>query len=207
MTKPVTRCGWVSDDPLYVKYHDREWGVPVYNDRKLFEMLILEGAQAGLSWITILRKREHYRKVFDRFEPKKIALYDKRKIDSLLKDPGIVRNRLKVESTIINARQYLELKEQEARFSDFLWQFVDGEPVVNRWKTLEEVPVNTAQSDAMNKALKAHGFKFVGTTICYAFMQAVGMVNDHTIDCDFHGQSERNGEQTTSKGLPTNKNN
>ena len=194
MTKPVTRCGWVSDDPLYVKYHDREWGVPVYNDRKLFEMLILEGAQAGLSWITILRKREHYRKVFDRFEPKKIALYDKRKIDSLLKDPGIVRNRLKVESTIINARQYLELKEQEARFSDFLWQFVDGEPVVNTWKTLEEVPVNTAQSDAMNKALKAHGFRFVGTTICYAFMQAVGMVNDHTIDCDFRGKWNENSE-------------
>jgi len=187
MTKPVTRCGWVSGDPLYVKYHDREWGVPVYNDRKLFEMLILEGAQAGLSWITILRKREHYRKVFDRFDPKKIALYDKRKIDSLLKDPGIVRNRLKVESTIINARQYLELKEQEGRFSDFLWQFVDGEPVANTWKAVEEVPANTAQSDAMSKALKAHGFKFVGTTICYAFMQAVGMVNDHTIDCGFHG--------------------
>jgi len=187
MTKPVTRCGWVSGDPLYVKYHDREWGVPVYNDRRLFEMLSLEGAQAGLSWITILKKRAHYRKVFDRFDPKKIAFYDKRKIDSLLQDPGIVRNRLKVESTILNARRYLELKEQESRFSDFLWQFVDGEPVANKWKTLEEVPVTTEQSDAMSKALKAHGFKFVGTTICYAFMQAVGMVNDHTIDCDFHG--------------------
>jgi DNA-3-methyladenine glycosylase I len=161
--------------------------VPVYNDRQLFEMLILEGAQAGLSWITILKKRAHYRKAFDRFDPKIIALYDKRRINSLLEDPGIVRNRLKVESTVLNARRYLELKEQESRFSDFLWQFVDGEPVVNKWQTLEEVPVTTAQSDAMSKALKVHGFKFVGTTICYAFMQAVGMVNDHTIDCDFHG--------------------
>jgi len=191
MSKPVTRCGWVSDDPLYVKYHDREWGVPVYHDRRLFEMLILEGAQAGLSWITILKKRAHYRKVFDRFDPKKIAFYDKRKINSLLQDPGIVRNRLKVESTVLNARCYLELKEQESRFSDYLWQFVDGEPVVNKWKTLEEVPVTTVQSDAMSKALKARGFKFVGTTICYAFMQAVGMVNDHTIDCDFHGRMKR----------------
>jgi len=187
MIKPLTRCGWVSDDPLYVKYHDREWGVPAYNDQELFEMLILEGAQAGLSWITILRKRAHYRKVFDGFDPKKIALYDKRKINNLLRDPGIVRNRLKVESAILNAQCYLKLKEQEDRFSDFLWQFVAGKPVVNSWKTLEEVPVTTVQSDAMSKALKAHGFKFVGTTICYAFMQAVGMVNDHTIDCDFHG--------------------
>ena len=185
MTKPVTRCAWVSDDPLYVKYHDLEWGIPVYSDRKLFEMLILEGAQAGLSWITILKKRAHYRKVFDRFDPKKIALYDKRKVNSLLKDPGIVRNRLKVESTIINAQRCLDLREQEGRFSDFLWQFVDGKPVVNKWRTLGEVPAKTAQSDAMSKALKARGFKFAGTTICYAFMQAVGMVNDHTVDCDF----------------------
>jgi DNA-3-methyladenine glycosylase I len=187
MIKPLTRCGWVSDDPLYVKYHDKEWGIPVYNDRKLFEMLILEGAQAGLSWITILKKRANYRKVFDRFDPKLIALYDRRKINSLLKDPGIVRNRLKVESAILNAQCYLKLKEQEDRFGDFLWQFVDGEPVVNTWKTLEEVPLTTVQSDAMSEALKAHGFKFVGPTTCYAFMQAVGMVNDHTIDCDFHG--------------------
>ena len=187
MTRPVTRCSWVSDDPLYVKYHDREWGIPVYSDRKLFEMLILEGAQAGLSWITILRKRPHYRKVFDRFDPVKIALYDKRKVDSLLDDPGIVRNRLKVESTILNARCYLELREQEGRLSDFLWRFVDGEPVINNWKTLDEIPAHTPQSDAMSKALKARGFKFVGTTICYAFMQAVGMVNDHTVDCDFRG--------------------
>lgn len=187
MGRSLTRCSWVSDDPLYVKYHDKEWGVPVYNDRKLFEMLILEGAQAGLSWITILKKRAHYRKVFDHFDPNLIALYDSRKINGLLKDPGIVRNRLKVESAIINARCYLGLKEQQDRFSDFLWQFVAGEPVVNCWKTSEDVPVTTVQSDAMSQALKAHGFKFVGSTICYAFMQAVGMVNDHTVDCDFRG--------------------
>ena len=186
MTESVTRCAWVSDDPLYVKYHDTEWGVPVYNDRKLFEMLILEGAQAGLSWITILKKRAHYRKVFDRFDPKKIAGYDRRKVESLLGDAGIVRNRLKVESTILNARCYLELKQQYGAFSDFLWQFVDGQPVLNHWQTLAQVPSKTAQSDAMSKALKARGFKFVGSTICYAFMQAVGMVNDHTTDCDFH---------------------
>ena len=141
----------------------------------------------GLSWITILRKRARYRKVFDRFDAEKIALYDQQKVNSLLGDPGIVRNRLKVESAIINAQRYLELKEQESGCSDFLWQFVDGEPLVNTWKTSAQVPANTAQSDAMSKALKARGFKFVGTTICYAFMQAVGMVNDHTLDCDFHG--------------------
>jgi DNA-3-methyladenine glycosylase I len=187
MSKPVTRCAWVSNDPLYVEYHDREWGVPVHDDRKLFQMLILEGAQAGLSWITILKKRAHYRKVFDGFDPKTIALYDQRKVNRLLGDPGIVRNRLKVESAILNARCYLELCEHEGRFSDFLWQFVDGETVLNRWKTADEIPANSTQSDAMSKALKARGFRFVGTTICYAFMQAVGMVNDHTIDCDFRG--------------------
>ena len=187
MSKSVTRCTWVADDPLYVEYHDKEWGIPVYDDRKLFEMLLLEGAQAGLNWLTILRKRAHYRRVFDRFDPAKIALYDRRKVNSLLNDPGIVRNRLKVEAAILNARHYLELKEEVGRCSDFLWQFVDGEPLVNAWKTPEQVPVNTAQSDAMSKALKARGFKFVGTTICYAFMQAVGMVNDHTLDCDFRG--------------------
>jgi len=188
MSKPVTRCAWVSNDPLYVEYHDREWGVPVHNDRKLFEMLILEGAQAGLSWITILKKRAHYRKVFDGFDPKAIALYDQRKVNRLLGDPGIVRNRLEVETAILNARCYLELCEHEGRFSDFLWQFVDGETVLNRWKTADEIPANSTQSDAMSKALKEHGFKFVGTTICYAFMQAVGMVNDHTTDCDFRNR-------------------
>jgi DNA-3-methyladenine glycosylase I len=165
--------------------------VPVYNDRRLFEMLILEGAQAGLSWITILRKRAHYREVFDRFDAAKIARYDARKINALLKDPGIVRNRLKVEAAVLNAQRYLELTARGGTFGDYLWQFVDGEPLVNHWATPADVPVSTPQSDAMSKALKARGFKFVGSTICYAFMQAVGMVNDHTVDC-YKSGSESN---------------
>lgn len=183
MSENIKRCQWVSNDPLYVKYHDKEWGVPVYNDKKLFEMLILEGAQAGLSWITILKKRAHYRKVFDGFDAKKIAVYNQKKVDSLLQDPGIVRNKLKVESTITNARLFLDIKENQGRFSDFLWQFVDGQPLQNKWKNLKQVPVSTEISDAMSKELKRIGFKFIGTTICYAFMQSVGMVNDHTTDC------------------------
>ena len=177
------RCEWAGHDLLYIAYHDQEWGVPVYNDRKLFEMLILEGAQAGLSWITILKKRSHYRRVFDRFDPVKIARYQQRKINALLKDPGIVRNRLKVAATVQNARAYLEIKEQGSRFSDFLWQFVDGEPRVNHWKKLGQIPANTTESDAMSRELKKRGFKFAGSTICYAFMQAVGMVNDHVTGC------------------------
>lgn len=183
MVKDNTRCVWCGSDPDYVKYHDKEWGVPVFNDRKLFEMLILEGAQAGLSWITILRKRPHYRKVFDRFDPVKIASYNKTKINALLKDPGIVRNRLKVEGTIKNARAYLDLKDSHGKFSDFLWDFVDGSPVINKHKRMKDLPALTVQSDAMAKALKKHGFTFVGSTICYAFMQSVGMVNDHVVDC------------------------
>ena len=183
MSDVIKRCQWVSDDPLYIEYHDKEWGIPVYNDKKLFEMMILEGAQAGLSWITILKKRAHYRKVFDGFDAKKIAGYKQKKIDSLLLDPGIVRNKLKIESTISNAKLYLELKEKHGRFSDFLWQFVDGEPIQNKWRSLKQVPVSTEASDAMSKELKRLGFKFIGTTICYAFMQSVGMVNDHTTDC------------------------
>ena len=179
----LKRCVWCGTDPVYVNYHDKEWGVPLYTDRKLFEMLILEGAQAGLSWITILRKRPHYRQVFDRFDPIKIASYEKRKINSLLKDPGIVRNRLKVEGTVKNARAYLELKANEGKFSDFLWQFVDGKPILNKWRRMQQVPARTSESDAMSKELKRRGFTFVGSTICYAFMQAVGMVNDHTTDC------------------------
>jgi DNA-3-methyladenine glycosylase I len=179
----IKRCQWCGNDPLYQGYHDKEWGVPVYQDRKLFEMLILEGAQAGLSWITILKKRQNYRKAFDRFKPETIAGYGQRDIKRLLGDPGIVRNRLKVEATIGNARAYLALKESEGRFSDFLWQFVDGTPATNTWKTISEIPASTPESDAMSKALKHAGFKFVGSTICYAFMQAVGMVNDHTTDC------------------------
>ena len=179
----LKRCEWAGSDPLYIDYHDKEWGVPVFSDRKLFEMLILEGAQAGLSWITILRKRKHYRQAFDRFSPEKIARYNKRTINRLLEDPGIVRNRLKVESTVTNARAYLKLKEEENSFSEFIWRFVEGEPIVNRWKQLNEIPAKTQESDAMSKALKKKGFKFVGPTICYAFMQSVGMVNDHTTTC------------------------
>lgn len=183
MTSELLRCEWSGNDALYIKYHDKEWGIPVYTDRKLFEMLILEGAQAGLSWITILRKREHYRKVFDRFDPKKIVKYNKSKINALLQDPGIVRNRLKVESTVSNAQCFLDIREEYGTFSKFIWQFVDGEPVQNKWRYMKQVPVTTKQSDAMSKALKKKGFKFIGSTICYAYMQAVGMVNDHTTDC------------------------
>lgn len=180
------RCEWAGSDPLYIEYHDKEWGVPSYDDRHLFEMLILEGAQAGLSWITILKKRENYRRLFDEFDPEVIARYGKRKVEALLKDVGIVRNRLKVEATILNARACLEVQENEGSLSDYLWQFVNGEPIVNRWTTMKEVPASTAQSDEMSKALKKRGFKFAGSTICYAFMQAVGMVNDHTTRCFRH---------------------
>jgi DNA-3-methyladenine glycosylase I len=178
------RCKWASNvDSLYTRYHDEEWGVPVRDDRKLFEMLILEGAQAGLSWHTILRKRENYRKAFDQFDAEKIARYNERKREKLLGDAGIVRNRLKINATIVNARCFLELQAETENFSDYLWGFVSGEPIINAWKSLKEVPVTTRESDAMSKALKQRGFKFVGSTICYAFMQAVGMVNDHTTDC------------------------
>jgi len=180
----MKRCKWAADvEPLYTKYHDEEWGIPVFDDRELFEMLILEGAQAGLSWITILKKRENYRKAFDHFDAEKIARYTKRKRTSLLNDVGIVRNRLKINAAIVNAQCYLEILEEYPSFSDYLWQFVDGKPIKNRWKNMQDVPVTTDESDAMSKALKKRGFKFVGATICYAFMQAVGMVNDHTTDC------------------------
>jgi len=176
------RCFWVSDDPLYIDYHDHEWGVPEYGDRKLFEMLCLEGAQAGLSWITVLKKRAHYKKVFDNFDASKVANYTDQKRKQLLSDAGIIRNKLKVNAFIVNAQIYLNIIEQQS-FSDYLWQFVDGKPVVNHWQSSEEVPITTAQSDAMAKQLKMDGFKFVGSTICYAFMQATGMVNDHTTGC------------------------
>lgn len=180
------RCEWCGDDPLYLHYHDREWGVPCFDDRALFELLILEGAQAGLSWITILRKREHYRQVFDNFDAEKIARYGPERIEALLADPGIVRNRLKVASAVGNARAFLEVREEHGNFADFIWRFVDGSPLLNRWGRLSEVPVSTPMSDAMSKELKKSGFKFVGSTICYAYMQAVGMVNDHTTDCFRH---------------------
>lgn len=180
----MKRCAWVpANNELYIQYHDQEWGIPVYDDRKLFEMIILEGAQAGLSWITVLKKREAYRQAFDNFDPEKVANYDEKKIAELLENPGIIRNRLKVNSTVTNAKAMLEIKQQGQSFSDYLWQFVDGKPIVNAWTTFEQVPVSTKESDAMSKHLKKCGFKFVGTTICYAFMQAVGMVNDHTTDC------------------------
>ncbi len=181
----ITRCGWVSQDPLYIEYHDHEWGKPQYDDQKLFEMLCLEGAQAGLSWITILKKRAHYRKVFDHFDARKIAVYGDEKRAELLADAGIVRNKLKVNAFIVNAGLYLEIQKKQS-FRDYLWQFVDAKPVQNKWHSLQDVPVNTAQSDAMSKQLKKDGFKFIGSTICYAFMQATGMVNDHTTDCFCH---------------------
>ncbi|MBK7598749.1 MAG: DNA-3-methyladenine glycosylase I [Acidobacteria bacterium] len=168
---------------MYIAYHDDEWGVPVHDDRHLFEMLILEGAQAGLSWLTILNKRENYRAAFDGFDAELIARYTDKKVGNLLADPGIVRNRLKVAAAIQNARAFLEVRDKSASFDEFLWQFVDGRPIQNRWKALKEVPAKTPQSDAMSKELIGRGFKFVGSTICYAFMQAVGMVNDHLLTC------------------------
>lgn len=182
-TNERPRCPWCTGDPLYIDYHDNEWGKPVHDDRKLFEMLILEGAQAGLSWITILRKRKNYRKAFDNFDPRKIARYDRRNVRALLKDEGIVRNRLKVEAAIVNARAFLVVQKEFGSFDRYIWQFVGGKPKRNAWKSLKEIPARTAVSDAMSKDLKKRGFKFVGSTICYAFMQAVGMVNDHTVDC------------------------
>lgn len=182
----TTRCDWPGNDPLYIVYHDEEWGVPIYDDQLLFAKLILDGAQAGLSWITILRKREHYWQAFDQFDPAKIARYDDTKIAELLNNPGIVRNRLKVEAAVKNARGYLSIMAEEGPFSEFLWQFVGGKPIQNEWQTMAEIPAQTAESLAMSKALKRRGFNFVGPTICYAFMQAVGMVNDHVVDCFRH---------------------
>jgi DNA-3-methyladenine glycosylase I len=180
------RCGWAGTDPIYVGYHDEEWGVPVHDDRTLFEFLILEGAQAGLSWITILRKRDAYRRAFDRFDAKKVARYDQKRIAKLLADPGIVRNRMKLESAVKNARAFLEVVAEFGSFSEYQWRFVDGKPVVNRWRSLKEVPPRTPISDALSKDLKQRGFSFVGSTIIYAHMQAVGMVNDHLVECFRH---------------------
>ncbi len=179
----LQRCSWAGDDPLYVAYHDHEWGVPVHDDRTLFEFLLLEGAQAGLSWITILKKRENYRQAFDGFDPRRIARYREARIQKLLGNAGIVRNKLKVRSTVTNARAFLEVEKEFGSFDRFIWQFVGGQPKENAWKTMSEVPASTPESDAMSKELKRRGFKFVGSTICYAYMQAVGMVNDHTVDC------------------------
>jgi DNA-3-methyladenine glycosylase I len=183
MNAKKNRCTWATSDPLYEKYHDKEWGVPTHNDRKLFEMLLLEGAQAGLSWITILKKRENYRKSFDNFDPEKIAGYTGKKIERLLKDEGIVRNRLKVEAFVLNAKAFLEVRQEFETFDRYIWRFVGGVPKLNARRTLKDIPATTPESDAMSRDLKGRGFKFVGSTICYAFMQAVGMVNDHTTGC------------------------
>ncbi len=177
------RCGWAQTHPLHAEYHDAEWGVPQHEDRMLFEMLNLEGAQAGLSWLTVLKKRQSYREAFDNFEAAKIVRYDQRKVAELLANEGIIRNRLKVNAVIANAHAYLEVVEQHKSFDAYLWQFTGGEPLVNQWKSMADVPAKTALSDTMSKTLAKRGFKFVGSTICYAFMQAVGMVDDHTADC------------------------
>jgi DNA-3-methyladenine glycosylase I len=176
------RCEWASNK-LSIRYHDEEWGVPLHDDRRLFEMLILEGAQAGLSWDTILRKRDSYRLAFDGFDPERIARYDRRKVRSLMGDEGIVRNRLKIESTISNAQAFLQVRKAFGSFDAFIWQFVDGQPIIRRPRSMKEIPASTPQSDAMSKALKRRGFRFVGSTICYALMQATGMVNDHLVTC------------------------
>ena len=186
-TSVPVRCPWAKGEQ-YVEYHDREWGVPVHDDRLLFEFLILEGAQAGLSWETILKKRENYRAAFDEFDPSVITKYGKKKQASLLQDAGIVRNRLKIESAIGNAKAFLAVLNEFASFDEFMWNFVDGEPKQNAWKSIKDVPAQTLESDAMSKELKRRGFRFVGSTICYAFMQAVGMVNDHLVDCFRHAE-------------------
>lgn len=182
-TLTVKRCAWALSSQQYLDYHDKEWGVPVHDDRKLFEMLILEGVQAGLSWSLILKKRHGYLQAFDGFDAYKIAHYDDRKVQELLANPEIVRNRLKIRAAIQNARAFLELQSQYSSFDAFLWRFVAGQPIQNAWQTLQDIPASARESDAMSKELKRQGFTFVGTTICYAFMQAVGMVNDHIVEC------------------------
>ena len=182
------RCAWCGSDPLYMDYHDNEWGVPAHDDHHLFEMLVLEGAQAGLSWLTILKKRENYRKAFHGFDPVKVAAFSQNDINQLLQDPGIVRNRLKIEAAVKNARGALAIIEEYGSLAAFLWRYVDNRPRQNRWKSLSELPATTAEAELMSRDLKKRGFNFVGPTICYAFMQAVGMVNDHTVDCFRHAE-------------------
>jgi DNA-3-methyladenine glycosylase I len=193
------RCDWSGTDPLYVAYHDEEWGVPLHDDRALFEFLVLEGAQAGLSWSTILRKRDAYRRAFDRFDPRKVARYDKHKVAALLADASIVRNRAKIESAINNAKAFLELQEEFGTFDVYQWRFVDGRPIQNCWRAVGDIPARSAQSDAMSSDLKSRGFTFVGSTIIYAHMQAVGMVNDHLVDCFRHREVARLGRNGGSK--------
>lgn len=177
------RCTWAGSDPLYIRYHDTEWGVPVHDDRRLFEFLILEGAQAGLSWLTILKKRPNYRKAFDYFDPRKVAAYTPRKIKELMANAGIIRNRLKIEAALQNAGSFLGVQQEFGSFDNYIWQFVGGKPLKNNWQTIAQIPAQTRVSVAMSTDMKKRGFKFVGPTICYAFMQATGLVNDHTVDC------------------------
>ena len=191
MSKELIRCTWAGSDELYYKYHDEEWGVPLRDDQALFEMLILEGAQAGLSWITVLRKRETYRKAFAKFDPAKISRYNQIKIDELLTNPGIIRNRAKIHAAIDNAKAFLETSGEFGSFDKYIWQFVGGKPIVNKWKRLQQLPSETKESQAMSKDLKKRGFRFVGPTICYAFMQATGMVNDHLVDCFRYKEVQR----------------
>ena len=179
----IIRCSWAEGDPLYQKYHDKEWGVPLHNDQMLFEFLILDGMQAGLSWMTILRKRESFRTAFDGFDPQNVARYDQHKFAELMENAGIIRNRRKIEAAAQNARAFLVIQEEFGSFDAYVWQFVDGKPLVNAWKTINEIPARTMQSEILSKELKKRGFNFVGPTICYAHMQATGMVNDHTVDC------------------------
>jgi DNA-3-methyladenine glycosylase I len=184
--KERTRCPWAGTDPVYIGYHDAEWGVPVHDDRRLFEFLVLESAQAGLSWLTILKKRENYRRAFDGFDPEKVARFGKKRIARLLADPGIVRNRRKIEAAVANARAFLDIREAFGSFDRYMWRFTGGGTIQNRWRKMAEVPAHTAESEAMSRDLKTRGFVFVGPTICYAHMQAVGMVNDHLVDCFRH---------------------
>lgn len=187
----INRCGWSISDPLMIDYHDKEWGVPVHDDRKHFEMIVLDGAQAGLSWQTVLRKRESYREAFDNFDPKKVARYNEKKIRELLNNPGIIRNRLKVNSAVVNAKAFLEVTDEFGSFDKYIWQFVGHRTIHNEWKSLKELPAKTSVSDAMSKDLKKRGFNFIGSTICYAYMQAAGMVNDHTTECFRHKELRR----------------
>lgn len=187
----VRRCEWSSLDPIYIKYHDKEWGVPLHNDRKIFEFMVLDSVQAGLSWLTVLKKRENYRRAFDGFEPERIAKYNSRKIESLMLDSGIIRNRLKIVAAVKNAQAFIRTREEFGSFDSYIWSFVGGRPIINRYASLSKIPASSRESDAMSTDLKARGFSFVGSTICYAFMQAAGMVNDHATYCFRYGQIKR----------------
>jgi len=195
MSPAITRCDWCGADPLYIAYHDTEWGVPLHDDHRLFEFLILEGAQAGLSWLTILKKRDNYRRAYDDFDPARVARYTRHKQNRLMHDAGIVRNRLKIEASILNARAFLDIQDKFGSFDAFIWQFTDGRPRQNRWRTPKSVPASTPESVTMSRELKKRGFKFVGSTICYAFMQATGMVNDHLVGCYRHTPIRKLGDR------------